>query len=115
MKQNLIQEKSFAFAVQSIDLYKLLGSRNEFVLSKQFFRSATSIGANVEEAIGAYSKKEFASKIGISYKEARETLYWLRIIEAARFVDYDLQYLKEESRQMISILSSILKSTRENL
>jgi four helix bundle protein len=115
MKQNIVQEKSFEFALKSIDLYKSLLAKNEFVLSNQFFKSATSIGANIEEAIGAFSKKEFAAKMGISYKEARETLYWLRIIEASKFVDHDLQYLEEESRQLISILSSIVKSTRENM
>lgn len=114
MKQNIIQEKSFAFAVKSVPLYKLLLAKKEFVLSKQFFSSATSIGANVEEAIAAYSKKEFTSKMAISSKEARETLYWIRVIEAGEFIQYDFNELKRESQELIRILSSIVKSAREN-
>lgn len=109
MKENVIVEKSFGFALKSIRLYKLLLAKNEYVLSKQFFRSATSIGANVEEAIAAYSKREFASKMSISSKEARETLYWIRLIEAGEFVEYDFPELKNESQQLIRILTSIVK------
>ena len=71
MKQNLIKEKSFEFALQAIELYKLLLKENEYVLSKQFLRSATSIGANIEEATAAYSTKDFAAKMSIASKEAR--------------------------------------------
>ena len=83
MKENLIKTKTFDFAILSIDLYKKLLSKNEYVLSKQFFRSATSIGANVEEADAGYSKKDFTAKMSIASKEARETLYWIRLIEAS--------------------------------
>lgn len=75
MKTNIIQEKSFSFAVKAIKIYKLLQENREFILSKQFLRSATSIGANVEEALAAISRKDFAAKMSISSKEARETLY----------------------------------------
>ena len=63
---NVILDKSFDFAIRIINLYIILKNKNEFVLSKQTLRSGTSIGANVEEAIGAYSKKEFSAKIGIA-------------------------------------------------
>jgi four helix bundle protein len=112
MKENLIKEKSFQFAVLSIDLYKKLISKNEYVLSKQFFRSATSIGANVEEADAAYSKKEFAAKMSIASKEARETLYWIKLIEVGSFIDYDLEILKTECNSLIKILTAIVKTTQ---
>jgi four helix bundle protein len=82
MKDNLIQQKSFLFAVRIINLYKYLTTdKKEFVLSKQILRSGTSIGANVEESIGGRSDKEFLFKLEISYKEARETIYWLKLFK----------------------------------
>ncbi|HLW10060.1 MAG TPA: four helix bundle protein [Fermentimonas sp.] len=74
MKENVARDKSYAFALRVVKLYKyLVDTKKEYVLSKQILRSGTSIGANVEEAIGSHSKKEFGSKISIAYKEARET------------------------------------------
>ncbi len=81
MKENLIQDKSFDFALLIIELYKVLTERKEYILSKQLLRSGTSIGANIEEAIAGQSQKDFLSKINISLKEARETRYWLRLLE----------------------------------
>ena len=75
MKENLIKEKSFDFALMAIDLYKLLHAKTEYTLSRQFLRSATSIGANVEEALAGYSRRDFAAKMSISSKEAREVFY----------------------------------------
>jgi four helix bundle protein len=72
---NIIRSKSFDFALRSVEAYKIINyKRKEYVLSRQFLKAATSIGANVEEAIGAQSKNDFISKIGIAYKEARESL-----------------------------------------
>ncbi|MBI4972631.1 MAG: four helix bundle protein, partial [Candidatus Omnitrophica bacterium] len=79
-KDNLIQQKSFDFALAIIDLYKKLTIAKEFVISKQLLRSATSIGANIEEAIAGQSKKDFLHKMAIASKEARETRYWLRLL-----------------------------------
>lgn len=73
---NIIRDKSFAFAVRIVNLYKFLtGEKKEYVLSKQLLRSGTSIGANVEESVGGQSEKDFLSKLSIAYKEARETVY----------------------------------------
>ena len=80
MKQNLIQDKSFQFSLSIIGLYQELLKEREYIISKQILRSATSIGANVEEAIAGQSKKDFLSKLSISLKEARETAYWLRLL-----------------------------------
>ncbi len=82
MKENIIQQKSFLFAIRIINLYKhLTAVKKEFVLSKQILRCGTSIGANIEESIGGRSDKEFLFKLEISYKEARETIYWLKLLK----------------------------------
>lgn len=79
--ENKILDLSFDFAIAIIELYKMLVQHNEYVISKQLLRSATSIGANVEEANAAQSKKEFIAKMSIASKEARETRYWLRLLD----------------------------------
>lgn len=91
MKENIVKTKSFDFALRSIKLYKILLAKNEFVLSKQFLRSATSIGANIEEADVGYSKKDFSAKMSIASKEARETLYWLKLLEAGNFIEFEFK------------------------
>lgn len=114
---NIIVEKSFAFSVRMIRLYQWLKKNHKDIdsLAKQILRSGTSIGANVEEAVGAFSRKEFASKIGISYKETRETLYWLRLLKATDYLDEN-QYtsIYSDCDEIKKILASILKTTREN-
>ena len=88
---NVIQQKSFAFAIRIVNAYKYLRSeKQEFVLSKQILRSGTSIGANVEEAIGGQSKADFFHKLSISYKEARETIYWLKLLQATNYLTDEL-------------------------
>ena len=76
MKENVVRDKSFDFAVRVVNMYKRLSrEEKEFIISRQLLRSGTSIGANVEEAIGGISKADFKAKLGIAYKEARETAY----------------------------------------
>ncbi|WP_172917933.1 four helix bundle protein [Capnocytophaga canis] len=103
-KDNIIQEKTFAFAVRIVNVYRYIVSEyNERVLSKQLLRCGTSIGANVEEAIGAQSDKDFLSKISIAYKETRETIYWLRLLEATDFLT------KEQSISLLNDAKEIAK------
>ena len=101
---NVVQDKTYAFAVRVVRLYQyLVKSKSEYVLSKQLLRSGTSIGANVEEAIGGQSDKDFFAKMTIAYKEARETHYWLRLLT-------DTSYLSnEESESLLSDIEEILK------
>ena len=90
---NIIQEKSFAFAIRIVNLNKhLITEKKEFILSKQLLRSGTSIGANVEEAIGAVSDKDFLNKLGIAYKEARESIYWLKLLQATDYITKEEYY-----------------------
>ena len=73
--------KSYAFALRIVNLYKyLVNEKHEYVLSKQILRSGTAIGANIEEAIGGQSNKDFVSKLSVAYKEARETRYWINLL-----------------------------------
>ena len=84
---NIIQQKSFAFAVRAVKLYKYLQEqKKEYILSKQFMRAATSVGANIEESIGGQSEKDFLSKLSIAYKEARESMYWLKLLNATDYL-----------------------------
>ena len=115
MKYNIIQEKSFAFALRIIKLYQHLSKeKNEYVLSKQILRSGTSIGANIEEAIGAQSKKEFISKLSIGYKEARETHYWLRLFTESGLLEKKLsQSLISDCDEILKITGTILKKLKD--
>jgi len=103
-KNNIIQEKSFAFAVRVVNLYKYLTTeKKEFVLSKQLLRSGTSVGANVEESIGGQSERDFLSKLSISYKEARESKYWLKLLLATDYLN------KEQADSLINDVEEICK------
>lgn len=115
MKQNLIQDKSFNFALLIITLYKQLQVEREYIISKQILRSATSIGANVEEAIAGQSKKDFLAKLSIALKEARETRYWLRLLAESDLTGIDVSEYQKEALEIVNILSSIVKTTRTNL
>lgn len=101
---NIIQEKSYAFAVRMVKVYQhLCREKNEYVLSKQLLPSGSSIGTNVEEAIGGQTGKDFFDKLSIAYKEARETHYWIRLLS-------DTDYLNtEERRSLLSDVDELLK------
>lgn len=103
-KDNIVQVKSYNFAIRIVELYKYLSSeKKEFILSKQLLRSGTSIGANIEEAIGGQSRKDFFAKLTIAYKKARESHYWIRILT-------DSDYLtKKESISLINDIEELLK------
>jgi four helix bundle protein len=117
MKQeNLVLEKSYEFAVQIVKLYKYLVGNHEFVLSKQVLRSGTSIGANVEEAIGSHSRKEFHAKMSIVYKETRETHYWLRLLrDSGNISETHTSSLLNDCDQLLRITGSILKTLKSRL
>jgi four helix bundle protein len=111
-KENIISEKSFDFALKIIELYKKLISEKEFVISRQLLRSATSVGANIEEASAAISKKDFILKMSVSSKEARETRYWLRLLEKSKLANVEVSEELEEIEQIIKILTAIVKTSQ---
>jgi four helix bundle protein len=111
--ENLVQEKSYLFALRIIRLYKYLTAHREFVLSKQILRSGTSIGANVEEAIGCCSSKDFSAKFSIVYKEARETHYWLRLLKDSSCLNYkQATSMLSDCEQLLRIIGSIQKTLK---
>ncbi len=113
-KDNIIQTKSYNFAVRIVRLYKHLSQeKKEFVLSKQLLRSGTSIGANVEEAIGGQSRKDFFAKLTIAYKEARESHYWIRLLKDTNFLsDKESESLLKDIEEILKIIGSIQKTIR---
>ena len=111
--KSIIADKAYAFALQIISVYKELKKSNEFVLSKQILRSGTSIGANVNEAISAVSKKDFVYKLSISLKEARETSYWLNLLKDSHFINQEtFNKSNKDCEELIKILSSIILTTK---
>ena len=110
---NPIAEKSKRFAVDCVRMYKhLLAKPKEFVLSKQFVRSGTSIGANVHEAIRAQSKADFLAKMSIALKEAQETDYWLDILHETGYVSQrDFNHLHTGLDELLRLLTSICKTS----
>ena len=117
-RENLIMEKSYSFSLMIIELYKFLTKeKKEYVLSKQLLCCGTSIGANVNEAQAAISKKDFIAKISISSKEARESKYWLMLLKDSGYIDptkTKVKILIEEVDALINITTKIVKSSQEN-
>jgi four helix bundle protein len=111
-----LRKRLFSFALESIKMLRQIENRKEFdVFKYQLSKSVTSIGANYEEAQGAYSKKEFASKIGICLKEARETNYFLRLIESLSISDNNIiSRLTAESEEISKIFAVILIKIRKS-
>jgi four helix bundle protein len=113
MKENIIVEKTFYFSLDIIALYKNLQEQREFVLSKQLLRSGTGIGANVSEATAGQSKKDFIAKMAIASKEARETRYWLQLLQQSQLIKGDYSQYLSSIEEIIKILTSIVKTSQE--
>jgi four helix bundle protein len=113
-KRRDIKERSFEFAVRIIwFVQKLPRNHAGYQIGGQLLEAATSIGANVEEATGGFSKKDFTYKMGVALKEARESNYWLRLIKISELAKGDeLDFLLKESEELRKILTSIVKTFR---
>jgi four helix bundle protein len=112
---SIIAKKTYSFAMDIVRAYKILvQDKKEFVLSKQLLRSGTSVGANVNEAICAQSKRDFVHKLSISLKEARETKYWLNLLKDSDYLVVDsFAVLNNSCDEIIKILSSIILTTKQ--
>lgn len=117
MKESIVNEKSYNFALEIIKLYKyLINEKREYVLSKQLLRSGTSIGANIEEAYYAQSKKDFISKMSISLKESAETKYWLKLLRDSETLDEEhINNLIFDCEEIIKILTTIINTAKRNV
>ena len=116
-KNNPVLNKSYAFALDTVMLYKFLAeNKKEFVLSKQLLRSGTSVGANIREAVDGQSKPDFLSKMNISLKEARESLYWIDLLADSNYIDLNQkEKVYKECEELIRMLVSIVKTTKEKI
>lgn len=114
MKDSVVRDKSYAFALKIIKLYRYMNEVNkEFVLSKQLVRSGTSIGALIKEAQHAESRPDFIHKLSISLKEANETDYWLHLLKDSGYIKSDeFQDLHSDCEELIKLLSAILKTLK---
>ncbi|MGL4581479.1 MAG: four helix bundle protein [Flavobacterium sp.] len=112
--ENIVQAKSYAFAIRMVNTYKYLtSSKKEFILSKQLLRSGTSIGANIEEAIGGQSDNDFYAKLYISYKEARESRYWIKLLTDTNYLTIkESTSLLADIDELLKIIGSILKTIK---
>jgi len=115
MKKRILKDYSFELSVIGVGLYKQMKNQNEFVLSKQFLRSITSIGANVHEAYEAESKKDFIHKLSISLKEVKEADYWIRLIKATNLVNIDSEELNKKLKSVTGLLISTIKTSKKNI
>ena len=115
MNDNVIENKSFDFAVRIINLHKHLSAeKKEFVLSKQLLRSGTSIGANVSEAVRGQSKADFSAKMCIALKEANESYYWIRLLYKTDYLsEQEFNSIEKDVVELIKILSSICKTSTQ--
>ena len=113
--ENVIEIKSFDFAVRIVNLYKYLTAfKKEYVLSKQLLRSGTSVGANVAEAEQAQSRPDFVSKMNIALKETSETKYWIKLLKATDFLsEKESSSLLSDCVELEKLLVSIIKSSKQ--
>ena len=116
MSENVIMRKSFAFSVRIVNLYKYLtNNKKEYVISKQVYKSGTSIGANISEAQRAQSTADFVSKMKIALKEANETQYWLQLLHETKHIsDKEFVSIHDDLVEILKILTAICKHYPQN-
>lgn len=117
MKENIVKNKSFGFAVRIVKLYQFLcEQKKEFVLSKQILRSGTSVGAMVRESEHAQSKADFINKLSVAQKEINETIYWLELLQATDYMDKkQFESLNTDAIELIKLITSSIKTAKKSL
>ena len=110
-EENAVRDKSYLFARRCVKLYKYLcEEKNEYILSKQLWRSGTSIGANIAESQYGQSRQDFAAKLSIAQKEAVETEFWLRLLGDEEYItDKQAESMLTDCKELIKLLQSITK------
>ena len=116
-KKDILKEKSFSFAVKTVTLYKYLQEeKREFIISKQFLRSGTSVGANIREAKNAQSPKDFIHKLHIAQKECDETIYWLELMSATNYITSDeYKPIVFEASEILKIIKSSILTVKQKM
>jgi four helix bundle protein len=117
MSESIVKNKSYQLAIDGVKFFQLLqNDKREFVLSKQFLRSITSVGANVREAVNAQSKADFIHKLSISQKECDESLYWLELLKDTQIVSLEeFQPIYTQATEVLKIIRSIIITSKKNL
>ncbi len=115
MRDNILVDKSFKFAIRVVNLYKhLSNNKKEYILSKQLLKCGTSIGANINEAQEGQSRADFISKLSIALKEARETKYWIELLKETNYLtDKEANSILKDVVELIKLLATIIKTTKE--
>ncbi|MBP6431198.1 MAG: four helix bundle protein [Ferruginibacter sp.] len=117
MKENILKDKSFAFAVRMVNLYKFLKKEHgEYIISQQLIRSGTSVGAIVREAEHAESLKDFIHKLSIGLKEANESKYWLDLLFATDFINKKMyESLNNDCEELLKLLIASVKTSKRKI
>ncbi|CAD0000655.1 four helix bundle protein [Flavobacterium chungangense] len=117
MSESIVKTKSFELAVRGVNFYKhLVSEKKEFVMSKQFLRSITSVGANVREAVNAQSKADFIHKLSIAQKECDESMYWLEILKEADYISLaEFDSIHQQCNDVLKIIRSIIITSKKKL
>jgi four helix bundle protein len=117
MKENIVKDKSFAFAKRIVKLYEYLcDQKREFIMSKQVMRSGTAVGALVREAECAETRNDFKHKLGLAQKEINETLYWLELLKETDYLNgEEFDSIYTDALELIKLITAILVATKKNL
>ena len=117
MSESIVKVKSFELAIRGVNFYKwLVAEKKEFVMSKQFLRSVTSVGANVREAVNAQSKADFIHKLSISQKECDESMYWLEILVGTNYISKtEFESMHKQCEEVLKIIKSIIITSKKKL
>lgn len=117
MSESIVKTKSFELAIRGVNFYKwLVAEKKEFIMSKQFLRSITSVGANVREAVNAQNKADFIHKLSISQKECDESMYWLEILHATHYISAnEFESIHQQCHEVLKIIKSIIITSKQKL
>ena len=116
MSESIVKIKSFELAIRGVNFYKwLVAEKKEFVMSKQFLRSITSVGANVREAVNAQTKADFIHKLTISQKECDESMYWIEILIGTNYISQiEFESMHNQCGEVLKIIKSIIITSKKN-
>ena len=116
MSESIVKTKSFELAIRGVNFYKyLVAEKKEYIMSKQFLRSVTSVGANVREAVNAQSKSDFIHKLSIAQKECDESLYWLELLKETKYIsEIEFESIYQQNNEVLKIIRSIIMTSKKN-
>lgn len=116
MSESIVKKKSFELAIRGVNFYKyLVAEKKEYIMSKQFLRSVTSVGANVREAVNAQSKSDFIHKLSIAQKECDESLYWLELLKETKYIsEIEFESIYQQNNEVLKIIRSIIMTSKKN-